>query len=72
MVLLLLLLLLWWYGCCGIIIIAIDVVILLTEFLQEGATVHIFNFVLTKRTPWEVSHTYTINTTEIFSIYVNF
>lgn len=47
MVLLLLLLLLWWYGCCGIIIIAIDVVILLTEFLQEGATVHIFNFVLT-------------------------
>lgn len=43
---LLLLLLLWWYGCCSIIIIAIAVVILLTGFLQEDATVHVFNFVL--------------------------
>lgn len=39
------------FNCGGIIIIIIIIItiiiILLTEFLQEGGTVHTFNFVLT-------------------------
>lgn len=51
------------------------IIVLLTEFFQGGGTAGMFNLcsLFSKRTPWhEVSHIYTINTTEICNISVNF
>lgn len=70
---LLLLLLLGCSCCCGTNIIIAIVAILLTQFLQEGADVPIFNFVLTifKKDTVAQGVTYTINHTETFNLYVN-